>query len=98
MSDTPREPYDVHAKLEDPMGVLAVALAQWETRDDTKPQPEIREAANTAMAAINAMTRELDAMRSRLLSEIRVSDDATTARAEALLERVRKITEEGNDG
>jgi len=39
------QPYDVYARLEDPVGVLAIALAQWETRDDSKPQPEVRQAA-----------------------------------------------------
>jgi hypothetical protein len=79
------QPYDVHAKLEDPMGVLAVALAQWEGRDDTKPQPEVRRAANTAMDAIDAMLRDLHTMRSRLVAEKRASDDATSARADARL-------------
>ena len=60
---TDREPYDVHAKLDDPMGVLAIALGRWEDRDDTRPQPEVREAANTAMDAIDAMLRELHLMR-----------------------------------
>jgi hypothetical protein len=77
--------YDVHARLEDPMGVLGVALARWETRDDTRPQPEVRRAANTAMAEIDRMIRELHEMRARLVSEIRASDDAAAARADALL-------------
>ena len=82
---TGRQPYDVHARLEDPMGVLAIALGQWEDRDDSKPQPEVRRAANKAMDAIDAMLRELHAMRARLVSEIRAADDASAARADALL-------------
>jgi len=78
-------PYDVYARLEDPMGVLSIALGQWEDRDDTRPQPEVRRAANTAMDEIDRMLRELHAMRSRLVSEIRVSDDAAAARADAML-------------
>jgi hypothetical protein len=77
-----RQPYDVHAKLDDATGVLAVALAQWETRDDAKAQPEVRRAANTAMTEIDRMLRELHAMRARLVGEIRASDDAAAARAE----------------
>ena len=77
--------YDVYAKLEDPMGVMSVALAQWETRDDTQPQPEVRRAANTAMDAIDTMVRELYAFRSRLVREIRDSDDAAAARVDAML-------------
>jgi hypothetical protein len=84
-----RAPYDVHAKLEDPAGVLAAALAQWETRDDTRPQPGVRRAANTAMAAIDDMLAELHQLRARLVSEIRDSDDAAAARADALLARER---------
>ncbi len=95
------QPYDVYARLEDPMGVLAVALAQWEIRDGTRPQPETREAANTAMDAIDSMLRELHAMRSRLVSEIRQADDETGRRVDELLEHSRQsaaqVTEE-NDG
>ena len=81
------ETYDVHAKLDTPASALAVALAQWETRDDTRPQPEIRRAANTAIDAIDAMLRELYLMRGRLVGEIRAADDAAAARADALLAR-----------
>jgi hypothetical protein len=77
--------WDVHAKLEDPMGVLAIALGQWDTRDDSKAQPEVRRAANTAMDAIDGMIRDLYAMRSRLVTEIRASDDATGRRVDDLL-------------
>ncbi len=87
---TEREPYDVYAKLEDPMGVLAIALGQLEDRDDSKAQPGVRRAANTAMDEIDAMLRELHQMRSRLVSEIRLADDASAARADALLERCRQ--------
>ena len=79
------QPYDVHSKLEDPTGVLAVALGQWEDRDDTKAQPEVRRAANTAMDAIDAMLADLHAMRRRLVTEMRASDDATGARVDAML-------------
>ena len=79
------QPYDVYARLEDPMGVLAVALAQWEGRDDSKPQPEVRRAANTAIDEIDRMLRELHEMRKRLVGEIRISDDACMARSGALL-------------
>ena len=83
--EQPRQPYDVYAKLEDPMGVLSVALGQWEQRDEAKPQPEVRRAANEAMDTIDAMLRELHAMRSRLVREIRASDDANAARVDAML-------------
>ena len=81
--------YDVHARLEDPMGVLGVALAQWMARDDTRPQPEVRQAANTAMDAIDAMLAELHRLRSRLTGEIRESDDLAAERADAMLAGLR---------
>jgi len=86
---TEREPYDVHAKLEDPMGVLAIALGQWEDRDDSKAQPEVRRAANTAMDAIDGMLHRLHAMRSRLVGEIRQADDASAARVDSMLAESR---------
>jgi hypothetical protein len=76
-------------RLDGHLGVLGVALAQWQARDDTRPQPEVRQAGNTAMDAIDAMLAELHALRSRLLGEIRVSDDATAARVDAMLARTR---------
>jgi hypothetical protein len=39
--------------------VLGVALATWATRDGSKAQPGVRQAANTAMDAIDAMLAEL---------------------------------------
>ena len=80
-----RRPYDVYAKLEDPMGVLSVALGQWERRDDTGPQPQVRRAANEAMTTIDQMLADLRKMRSRLVGEIRATDDAAAARVDALL-------------
>jgi len=56
------------------MGVLGVALTVWQTRDDSKPQAEIRRAANTAMATIDIMLAALHALRSQLVSEIRKAD------------------------
>ena len=68
-------------------GVLGVALAQWMARDDARAEPEVRRAASTAMGVIDAMLAELHALRARLVSEIRASDDASAARADALLHR-----------
>ena len=70
-------------------GVLGVALAQWMARDDSRAEPEVRRAANTAMDAIDAMLAELYALRSRLMTEIRASDDATGRRVDAMLARCR---------
>jgi len=81
---------DFAGRLDEHNGVLGVALAQWMARDDTKAESAIRQAANTAMDEIDAMLRELHALRSRLVSEIRASDDASDARADALLFRDRE--------
>ena len=80
---------DVTGRLGDEghAGELGFALAQWAARDDAKADPEARRAANAAMDEIDAMTRELHALRSRLVGEIRDADDATAARVDALLGR-----------
>jgi hypothetical protein len=75
--------------------VLAVALARWAARDDSKADPAARQAANTAIDAVDAMLRELHALRARLVSEIRASDDAAAARADELLARCRQLRQEG---
>jgi hypothetical protein len=80
---------DATSRLDEHNGVLGVALAQWAARDDTKAEPEVRRAANTAMDAIDAMLRELHALRSRLVGEIRESDDIGAARVDAMLSASR---------
>jgi hypothetical protein len=64
--------------------VLAVALAEWAARDDTRADPAARHAANTAMTEIDEMLRELYTLRGRLVGEIRLSDGAAMVRSEAL--------------
>jgi hypothetical protein len=73
------------------VGELETALALWATRDDTKAQPEVRQAANDAVDAVDGALRELHGIRALLAGEIRASDDAAVARAEALLARVRQL-------
>lgn len=75
----------VPSRLGNVADALSGALAAWATRDDSKAQPDAREAANTAMASIDTMLAELHSARSALLAEIRASDDATAARVDALL-------------
>ena len=74
------------------LGELEAALALWATRDDTKAQPGVRQAANNAVDAIDGALRELHGLRSQLVSEVRAADDAAMARTEALL---RGFREEG---
>jgi hypothetical protein len=81
---------DVTGRLDEHNGVLGVALAQWMGRDDSKAEPDVRQAANTAMEEIDAMLAQLHALRARLVSEIRASDDATATRVDALLGEASK--------
>jgi hypothetical protein len=74
---------------------LDVALDAWAQRDDTRPQPEVRQAANTAMDSIDAMLRDLYDLRGRLVGEIRRSDDASMARTDELLAKYRARRTEG---
>jgi hypothetical protein len=72
------------------LGELEAALALWAIRDDTKAQPGVRQAANNAVDAIDGALRELHGLRSQLVSEVRAADDATMARTEELLRRLRE--------
>jgi hypothetical protein len=72
------------------LGELETALALWVTRDDAKAQPDIRQAANDAIDAIDTAIRELYGIRGQLIPEVRASDDAATARAEELLRHIRE--------
>jgi hypothetical protein len=89
----PRDGYDdTVAAIRDNTDMLDAATRLWAARDDTRPQPEVRRAANTATDAIDAMLQALHAIRARLITEIRASDDAAAARADALLARFRETT------
>jgi hypothetical protein len=89
---------DAASRLDGHNGVLGVALAIWMARDDSRAQPEVRQAANTAMDTIDAMLAELNALRSRLVGEVRASDDLAAARADALLARMRGDGDDSPDG
>ena len=76
---------------------LAVALAIWEARDDTRPDAHARRCANDAVDVIDGALAGLHKMRALLISEIRVSDDATAARADAMLARTDDATTSSRD-
>jgi hypothetical protein len=82
--------------LHDEIGTLGVTLARWSERDDTRPQPEIRQAANTAVDAVDELICRLYALRQRLVTEIRASDDAAGTRVDALLARQRRPESAGH--
>lgn len=61
----------VITSLDAQLSILGVALAQWAVRDDGKAQPEIRQAGNTAVAAIDDMLVGLHRIRGQLVTEVR---------------------------
>ena len=67
---------------------LGAWLGIWVHRSE--PDAHARRCASDAVDAIDAMLRDLHAVRARLVGEIRASDDATAARADALLRRGRE--------
>jgi len=64
---------------------LSTWLGIWENRKE--PDAHARRCASDAVDAIDAMLCHLYGVRTQLVSEIRKSDDATAARANALLAR-----------
>jgi hypothetical protein len=66
-------------------GDLGTALATWEARSETKPDANARRAANDAMDLVDDCLAGLHALRQRLVSEIRASDDAHAARVDKVL-------------
>jgi hypothetical protein len=81
---------DATGRLGDQLGVLGAALAQWAARDDSRAQPAIRRAANTAMDALDSMLAELYALRSRLVGEVGESDRLAAERVDAMLAARKK--------
>jgi hypothetical protein len=82
------DPYDAPlSALRDHVDDLGAWLAIGEGRHE--PDAHARRCASDAVDAIDAALRELHGIRARLTGEIRASDDATAARADALLEQLR---------
>jgi hypothetical protein len=78
----------VTAEVSQHLAALTEAVARWDAREEPAPA-EVRRAASAAVAAIDGLVAMLYALRERLVSEGRAYDDATAARADALLERSR---------
>jgi hypothetical protein len=73
---------DIRHTLRAHFDELAAALGIWALRDDSitaPPQPEVTQAGNDAMAAIDTLLHELHGLRSRLVTEIRTHQDAANA-------------------
>jgi len=86
---TPSPGFIDPAGLREQVETLSVALARWAYRDDSKAQPEIRRAANTAIDAIDNAMVALGRIRAELVGQIRASDDAAMARTDKLLADLR---------
>jgi hypothetical protein len=88
---TAPDPYDaalsaIRANVED----LAVWLAVWSARDDARLEPHARRCASDAVNAIDTLLQELHGIRGQLIPEMRASDDAALAHADALLQLLRE--------
>jgi hypothetical protein len=82
-------PYDdALSAIRTQAGYIGSWLAIWSERKE--PDARARRCANDAMGAIDAAIRNLHTVRVQLVSEIREADDATAARADALLARGRE--------
>jgi hypothetical protein len=83
---SPRDAYDAPlSALREHTEDLAHWLFIWTHR--TEPDAHARRCASDAVDAIDAMLRDLHQIRARLVSEIRLADDASVARADELLRR-----------
>lgn len=74
---------------------LCADLDVWADRDDSRPQADVTKAGHDAVDRLDRITRDLYAIRSRLVGEIRTSQDAAAARTDALLARLRAERGEG---
>jgi hypothetical protein len=77
---------------------LETALALWATRDDSRAQPAVRSAANTAVDSIDSILTGLYRLREELIGQIRQADDANAARVNAYLAAVRERREQESGG
>jgi len=97
MTDAPdRISWDTEARLQEPLDDLARSLYLWYGRDGSKSRAHVRRAASKAVGKIDEMLRELYLMRARLVSEVREFDDLAMVRSGEMLERARRMTEDGN--
>jgi hypothetical protein len=88
---TSRDPYDdALTALREHIEDVATWLAIWSARDDSQPDAHARRCAGDAVEAVDSMLGHLYGIRAQLVSEIRKSDNATAARADDLLARMRE--------
>ena len=71
---------DPMASVRDHTGILDMALAQWADRASAGDKEAARRAGRTAVDAIDALLRDLYALRGHLVREIRQADGAAGSR------------------
>jgi hypothetical protein len=64
---------------------LGTALATWEARSETRPDAHARRSASDAVDLIDDALAGLHALRQRLISQVRASDDAHAKAVDELL-------------
>jgi hypothetical protein len=93
----PEERREIGA-LADPLygqlGLMDVHLAVWIARDDSKADASVTRAGNGVMDSIDAMLRQLERLRARMVAERRADQDIAAARADELLARARQLQQE----
>ena len=85
---------DLADPLDDELGLLNVSLAVWMARDDSKADASVTRAGNQAIDSIDAMLRQLDQLRARMVAERLADQDIAAARADELLARARQLRQE----
>jgi hypothetical protein len=92
MMNPDTEPEEAGAELPAIRGALDTlgrSLAAWAARrEPAEPDAAARHAASAAIDALDAALAALHRTRARLITEIRIADAATDARADALLARL----------
>ena len=79
-------PYDDAAEqLRLDAAALAIRLELWAGRDESRGDYRATEAGHAALETLDRITRDLYAVRSRLVGELRASQDAAMARARETL-------------
>jgi hypothetical protein len=71
---------DLTASLRDRAGILCAALEQWADPGTRRDEAATRRAGHDALDAVDALLRDLYALRGRLAKEIRQADDAARSR------------------
>ncbi|HEX5401484.1 MAG TPA: hypothetical protein VFX16_04195 [Pseudonocardiaceae bacterium] len=76
------------ADVSEQLAALAAAMEVWATRDVSKPQPQVRQAANDAMTALDTALDDLHELRRTLDAEMFEADRIQDARVNRILAQI----------